>query len=264
MEDIMDNNYFLNIVKDACEKKCCTLLAVLYSKENEEFIEKINPDDNIDYPVYIVIYGLTKNTKDKYGSFIYDINYNINKELNKNINIESIHLNSYDSLKDTIESIKRKNTSPFEFIYKLESYKDPDEIITTLDRIGMKIEVDIDRIYSIFISYEELKKLCANKPDKFYQSDLFSLICNNNKELAKLKGHYASREFKETRYDDKGVTFYFYIKEVGSILDDSLNPSGKPQHSSLLKAFEEEDLGNNITTMFKAIINLDEHTEDAE
>jgi len=257
----MVNKYILKKIKKTCTEKHCKLIAVLYSKDNEDFIENNADKYDADLPVYIVIYDTTKKSIDRYGTFIYELNRNICEELKITTHIDGIDLPSYKSLRSTITSIKLRHNNSFKFIYKIKNYKEPQRIKTTLNRIGMNISFIINKIYTISVPYKELKKICNNKPNKFYESDLFTLVCNNNKELNDIKKSYKlNTELKETRYDDNNVVFYFYIKELNNIVSDSLNPSGGPQHNKLLEYFEkDEKLNDYITTMFKAIINLDEH-----
>lgn len=135
------------------------------------------------------------------------------------ISSDSIHS---DKLEEDIE--RYRSVDNYNPIWISADYKEIDKPTLSLQRHVGDISVCTSRSYILSISYEELKRYTKEKKSYYYQYDLFRVLVEQVQKKHKITDneHFITdrAKLKQTIYTEKGIEFYFEVKDRIGILSD--------------------------------------------
>lgn len=114
------------------------------------------------------------------------------------------------------------------------------------------ISINTSRSYILFISYEELKRYTKEKKSYYYQCDLFRVLveqAHKNHKITDNKYYITDKaRLKETIYTEKGIEFYFEVKDRIGINSnrERLNFPISDSNPEIIEAIENTNLISDI------------------
>jgi hypothetical protein len=210
--------------------------------------------------------------------FKYDKGYNmLNSELSyafydyKDIKVGQFDVDNVDTLDGMVEELY--DIDKYEVKWKDESYKDPQEYKSELFREAVCLELNLIKLYSLKVTFDEIKRYCADKSCGYaYKSDFFNDLLRDHPDFDTVVNNRSfpgdSAKLTDMHFCENGVVFVFQCKDESSISYADEGYSDE-ELSEIVKKFEYSDSSNfkklsgDLKESFGNIIN-DKNIEERE